>query len=132
MTLKRKREKRGTKLRWLSPTEAISTTIPLKRRGFRQRKSQLYQQGGETSNAQADKITYNAKTGEIILTGSPVIITPDAIIKNPNKDAFIRVYSNGNMYSTAAPGHVPPRRQAPTGTNRKPTASRELPYPPIC
>ena len=32
---------------------------------------------GETSNAQADKITYNAKTGEIILTGSPVIITPD-------------------------------------------------------
>ena len=55
---------------------------------------------GETSNAQADKITYNAKTGEIILTGSPVIITPDAIIKNPNKDAFIRVYSNGNMYSS--------------------------------
>lgn len=30
LTLKRKREKRGTKLRWLSPTEAISTTIPLK------------------------------------------------------------------------------------------------------
>lgn len=55
---------------------------------------------GETSNAQADKITYNAKTGEIILTGSPVIITPDAIIKNPSKDAFIRVYSNGNMYSS--------------------------------
>ena len=27
---------------------------------------------GETSTAQADKITYNAKTGEIILTGSPV------------------------------------------------------------
>lgn len=55
---------------------------------------------GETSNAQADKITYNVKTGEIILTGSPVIITPDAIIKNPNKNAFIRVYSNGNMYSS--------------------------------
>lgn len=55
---------------------------------------------GETSNARAEKMTYNAKTGEIILTGSPVIITPDAIIKNPNKDAFIRVYSNGNMYSS--------------------------------
>lgn len=55
---------------------------------------------GETSNAQAEKITYNAKTGEIILTGSPVITTPDAIVKNPNKDAFIRVYSNGSMYGS--------------------------------
>ncbi len=55
---------------------------------------------GETSNAQAEKVTYNAKTGEIILTGSPVIITPDVIVKNPNKDAFIRVYSNGNMYGS--------------------------------
>lgn len=55
---------------------------------------------GETSNAQAEKITYNAKTGEIILTGSPVIITPDVIVKNPNKDAFIRVYSNGSMYGS--------------------------------
>ena len=51
---------------------------------------------GETSNAQAEKITYNAKTGEII----PVIVTPDVIVKNPNKDAFIRVYSNGNMYGS--------------------------------
>lgn len=55
---------------------------------------------GETSNAQAEKITYNAKTGEIILTGAPVIVTPDVIVKNPNKDAFIRVYSNGNMYGS--------------------------------
>lgn len=55
---------------------------------------------GETSNAQAEKVTYNAKTGEIILTGSPVIITPDVIVKNPNKDAFIRVYSNGSMYGS--------------------------------
>ena len=54
----------------------------------------------ETSNAQAEKITYNAKTGEIILTGAPVIVTPDVIVKNPNKDAFIRVYSNGNMYGS--------------------------------
>lgn len=36
---------------------------------------------GETSNAQAEKITYNAKTGEIILTGAPVIVTPDVIVK---------------------------------------------------
>ena len=55
---------------------------------------------GETSNAQADKITYNAKTGEIILTGAPVIVTPDAIVKNPNKDGFIRVYPNGSMYGS--------------------------------
>lgn len=55
---------------------------------------------GETSNAQAEKVTYNAKTGEIILTGSPVITTPDVIVKNPNKDAFIRVYSNGSMYGS--------------------------------
>lgn len=55
---------------------------------------------GETSNAQADKITYNAKTGEIILTGAPVIVTPDVIVKNPNKDGFIRVYSNGNIYGS--------------------------------
>lgn len=55
---------------------------------------------GETSHAQAEKITYNAKTGEIILTGSPLITTPDVIVKNPNKDAFIRVYANGNMYGS--------------------------------
>lgn len=55
---------------------------------------------GATSTAQADNVTYNAKTGEIILTGSPIIITPDVIVKNPNKDAFIRIYPNGNMYSS--------------------------------
>ncbi|MCC8148613.1 LptA/OstA family protein [Akkermansia sp.] len=55
---------------------------------------------GETSTARAEKITYNAKTGEIILTGSPVITTPDAIVENPNKDAFIRVYANGSMYGS--------------------------------
>ena len=32
--------------------------------------------------------------------GVPVIVTPDVIVKNPNKDAFIRVYSNGNMYGS--------------------------------
>ena len=79
---------------------------------------------GETSNAQAEKITYNAKTGEIILTGVPVIVTPDVIVKNPNKDAFIRVYSNGNMYGSR--GTKTWTKNFPTGKTRKPAANREF------
>ena len=42
------------------------------------------------------KFTYNAKTGEIILTGSPVIITP---VSYTHLDVYKRQYhySSGNM-----------------------------------
>lgn len=57
---------------------------------------------GNLNECGADSLTYNAKTGEIILVGSPFVVTPQVIAKDTkkNKDAFIRIYSDGNMYGS--------------------------------
>lgn len=57
---------------------------------------------GNRSECRADSLTYDAKTGEIILVGSPFVITQQLIAKDSkkSKNAFIRIYPDGNMYGS--------------------------------
>lgn len=57
---------------------------------------------GNLNECGADSLTYNAKTGEIILVGSPFVITSQVIARDTrkSKDAFIRIYADGNMYGS--------------------------------
>lgn len=56
---------------------------------------------GESTTAQAEKITYDATTGEIILSGNYPFVkigSGNYMAKAPEKDGFIRVYGNGDIY----------------------------------
>lgn len=54
---------------------------------------------GDTRTAKADKITYNAKTGEAILTGNyPSVSDGNTVMQCAGKNDFIRAYADGNLY----------------------------------
>lgn len=54
---------------------------------------------GKIFTAKADQLTYNAKTGEVILTGNyPSISDGNNTMTSRAKNGFIRVYENGNVY----------------------------------
>ncbi len=54
---------------------------------------------GAVSTAKADKVTYDAKTGEIILAGDyPTIQSDGHSVRCPSQNGFIRIYGNGNIY----------------------------------
>ncbi len=54
---------------------------------------------GAKSTAKAEKITYDATTGEIILAGGYPTITSDGhSVRCPHENGFIRIYGNGSIY----------------------------------
>ncbi len=56
-------------------------------------------ENGAKSTAKAEKISYDATTGEIILAGGYPSITSDGhSVRCPHENGFIRVYGNGNIY----------------------------------
>lgn len=56
-------------------------------------------ENGTPCSATGDKMTYDAKTGEIILTGNfPTVTIGESISRSLKKDNFIRVYPNGDFY----------------------------------
>ena len=54
---------------------------------------------GNLCTAKAEKATYDANTGEIILAGNyPSLSRGGSIFKSKTRNGFIRVYGNGNVY----------------------------------
>ncbi|KAA5510879.1 hypothetical protein F2Y49_24920, partial [Bacteroides caccae] len=54
---------------------------------------------GNLCTAKAEKATYDANTGEIILAGNyPSLSRGGSFFKSDARDGFIRVYGNGNVY----------------------------------
>lgn len=54
---------------------------------------------GTKNKATAEIATYDATKGEILLIGGyPTISSDGNVVRCPNKDGFIRIYGNGNVY----------------------------------